>query len=255
MTRSREQAAELATQLEAQGATVIEWPVIRIIEPDDWEPADRAIDALTTYDWIVFTSNNGVERFFGRLDSRGLDARALCGIAIAAVGKGTASRLDRHGIRADYVPAQFVAEGILQGFYERGVGSGTRILIPRALEAREVLPDTLREWGAHVDVAPVYRTVRGEMAPEAARQLADGHVDAVTFTSASTVKNLVALLEESLGSAEDARSALGNAVLASIGPVTSEELRAAGLEATLEADPHSIPGLVEALAAHLGPQK
>jgi len=165
VTRTREQAAELAGGLEALGATVLAWPVIRIVDPEDWRPADDAIRSLGTYDWAVFTSTNAVDRFFDRLTVAGQDARALSGVAIAAVGTSTAAHLEAHGVRADYVPSKFVAEGVLEGFIERGVGAGSRILVPRALEAREILPDTLREYGATVDVVPVYRNIVGEPDP------------------------------------------------------------------------------------------
>ena len=148
VTRSRAQAGALSGRLAELGATVVEFPVIKLVDPEDWTPVDTAIEGLSSYDWIVFTSANAVERFFERLWARERDARALAGSSVAAVGPATAARCMDFGIRPDYVPEDFRAEGLLDGFIERGVSAGSRVRPPRALEGREVLPDTLRERGA-----------------------------------------------------------------------------------------------------------
>ncbi len=165
------------------------------------------------------------------------------------VGSGTARRLAEHGIEPDVMPAEFRGEGLVEAFREAGAGPGWRILIPRAAEAREVLPDTLRAMGATVDVVPVYRTVRAQPDAEAFESLRAGAVDAVTFTSPSTFKQFVGVLAQA---GMDAGAFLRGVVTASIGPVTSDAMRAGGLEPTVEAKESTIPGLVAVLAEVLG---
>lgn len=245
VTRARHQVRELASALEERGAEVLEFPVIKTLDPEDWAPADEAIVNLTVYDWVVFTSANAVHRFFERLALYDRDARALAGIRVAAVGRATADHLHGRGIRADYVPGDFRAEGLIEGFFDRGVGKNSRVLIPRALEAREVLPETLRERGARVDVVPVYRTVTGEGNPATLERMADGGIDVVTFTSPSTFRGFLTLIA---GTA--ARDVLTAAALASIGPVTSDAVRELGSEVDIEADPYTVAGLVAAICRY-----
>jgi uroporphyrinogen III methyltransferase/synthase len=245
VTRARAQAAELADLLAAEGAEVLELPTIRIAEPDDWGPADAAIAGLDSYDWIVFTSANAVRAFVDRLAVRGLDPSALAGASVAAVGPSTAAKLAESGVSAAFVPDEHRAEGVLAGLLERGVGAGSRVLLPRALEAREVLPDELRRSGAEVDVAPVYRTVPGEGDPAVLERLRARAVDAITFTSASTARRLVEMLGD-----VDRAGALHGVVTASIGPVTSDALRSLGLGVDVESADSTVPGLVRALVGH-----
>jgi uroporphyrinogen III methyltransferase/synthase len=162
---------------------------------------------------------------------------------VAAVGPATAAALGGHGIVPDFVPDEYVGEGLLEGLCLRGVGPGTRILLPRALEAREVLPEGLRERGARVDVVPAYRTVPGAGDPTALEALKAGEVDAVTFTSSSTVKGFLDLVGE---------TDLSGVTIAAIGPVTAETARAAGLEVAVEPAEYTVPALVEALGKHFG---
>ena len=243
VTRSRAQAGALSHRLEELGARVVEFPVIQLVDPDDWRPADAAIAALSTYDWLVFTSANAVERFFERLWAEERDARALAGLLVTAVGPATAARCMDFGVRPDYVPEDFRAEGVIEGFAERGVGEGSRVLLPRALNAREILPDTLRERGAVVDVVPVYRTVPAQPDPAALEALASGGVDVVTFTSPSTACNFMAVLKTA------GVELPASAVIASIGPVTSEAAVELGLSVGIEAVESTVPDLVEAIAA------
>ncbi|MDP2401699.1 MAG: uroporphyrinogen-III synthase [Actinomycetota bacterium] len=244
VTRAKHQARELIELLEAAGAEVLAFPVIETVEPEDWGPADEAIRNLEVYDWVVFTSANAVRCFFDRLAHHGSDARQLAGCRVAAVGSSTETRLAARGILADFVPDDFRAEGLLEGFAERGVGSGVRVLVPRALEAREVLPETLRERGALVDVVPVYRTVRGQGDPVALARMARGDVDVVTFTSPSTLRHFLAIAAET-----PARDALDGTALASIGSVTSDAARELGLRVDIEANPFTVQGLVTAIEA------
>ncbi|PKQ38005.1 MAG: uroporphyrinogen-III C-methyltransferase [Actinobacteria bacterium HGW-Actinobacteria-1] len=247
VTRSRAQASALTDALEDLGAEVLEFPAIKVVDPESFEPVDDAIRNLDLYSWLVLTSVNGVERFFDRLEYADKDARALAGLRVAAIGPATAAACIARGVRPDYVPDEYRAEGVLEGLCERGVGAGTNVLLARALEAREVLPEKLRERGARVDVVPVYRTIVGEGEPGVLDRLRDGDIDAVTFTSSSTVTNFITLTE-----GIDLADALKGALVASIGPITSDTARAAGLTVGVEAEEYTIPGLVTAVAKHFG---
>ncbi len=229
VTRAREQASELRARLEALGAEVLELPTIRI------EPVDFELPDLDSYRWVVFTSVNGVAAFFDRgLAAADLDARALGGMQVAAIGPGTADELGRRGVAVDVVPERFVAEGLLEVFPAPGTG-GVGILLPRAEEARDVLPDGLAERGYEVDVLPVYRTVRADPDPDALEAVRRGEVDVITFTSTSTVRNL----REVAGVLSGPRPAV-----VSMGPVTSATAREVGFDVTAEAAEHTIDGLV-----------
>jgi uroporphyrinogen III methyltransferase/synthase len=191
----------------------------------------------------VFTSANGVRAFFERgLDAAGLDARALGGLRLAAIGPGTAAALEARGLRPDLVPERFVAESLLDAF--PGLATpGERVLLARAEQARDVLPEGLGERGYLVDVLAVYRTVRTEPDPSVVEQIRAGKVDAVTFTSSSTVTNFVDAIGELTGP---------QPLVISIGPVTSATASERGLRVDAEADPHTIEGLVRAVAEALG---
>jgi uroporphyrinogen III methyltransferase/synthase len=249
VTRSREQASALTERLEELGAEALEFPTIQVVEPEDWRPVDEVVRRVGDYDWIVFTSVNGVEAFFDRLEQVDLDARALARAQVAAIGPATAARCIDRGVRPDYVPEEYRAEGVLEGFLERGVGAGTKVLLPRALEAREVLPETLRERGATVDVVAVYRTVLGSGGGSVLERLSEGEVDVVTFTSSSTVRNFVELAK---GGGLDLAAAMKDVLVASIGPITSDTCRELGLTVGVEADEFTIPGLVQAVLEALG---
>jgi len=247
VTRSRAQASALSSELRDLGAQVLEFPTIEIVDPEDFEPVDSAIRNLDVYHWLVLTSVNGVHRFFDRLEYADKDGRALAGLRIAAIGPSTAAACMEHGIRPDFVPDEYRAEGVLEGLCERGVGKDTRVLLARALEAREVLPEKLAERGAHVDVVPVYQTVLGAGDPAVMERIASGDVDVVTFTSSSTVRNFVELTD-----GIDLAGALSETLIASIGPITSETARELGLTVGAEAEEYTIPGLIETVLGHLG---
>jgi uroporphyrinogen III methyltransferase / synthase len=237
VTRARAQASGLAARLAALGAEVVELPAIRIVPRIDSEQVRKAVNDLHSYALVCLTSANGVELLFEAMADAGLDARALASATIAAIGPGTAAALERHGIRADVVPERFVAESLAQALAEVPL-RGKPALVARAAEARDVLPEALREQGAEVDVVALYETVAEEPAP-AAVEAAQG-ADYLTFTSSSTVRNLVAALDGRLPS---------KARVVSIGPVTSVAARDAGLEVAVEAERHDVDGLVEALLA------
>jgi uroporphyrinogen III methyltransferase/synthase len=246
VTRSREQASALTTQLEMLGAQCIEAPAITIKPLTDYSRIDAAMDELSAYDWVIFTSVNGVEQFFNRLYDRNLDARALGGCKIAAIGSATAGALERRGIFADIIPGEFRAEGIVLALADT-VKPGTKVLIPRAAVARDVLPDKLAEYGAHVDVVPVYTTETGDTNGEAlATMLAAGEIDLVTFTSSSTVTNLLKLLGQ--GGAE----LLRKVKTACIGPITAGTCLANGIQPTVISEEYTIPGLVAAITELYG---
>ncbi|MBC7805856.1 MAG: uroporphyrinogen-III C-methyltransferase [Akkermansiaceae bacterium] len=218
VTRAREQASALSEKLRLLGAEPIEFPTIRIEPPTDgYAGLDAAIEAFASgYDWLVFTSANGVVHTFDRLFVRGQDARAFGAMKIAAIGTATADALRERGIVADFVPTEFVAEAVLAQFPEPVAGK--RILLARAAEAREVLPDTWREQGATVDVVSAYRGVVATEGAEQIRELMEnGEMDIITFSSSSTVRNFVEAMEGTPISE--------GVILAAIGPVTAETCR------------------------------
>jgi len=247
VTRTLEQSAALADPLEALGADVISLPVIAIVDPDDWMPADRALAALSTYDWVVFSSTNAVTQFLDRMEAHGLGISVLDDVKVAVVGSATADRLADAGRKADLIPEDFRGEGLIASFRGLGAGPGWRVLIPRALEAREILPDTLRELDCEVDVVPVYQTVRAQPDAEALSYLNDGSVDVVTFTSPSTVYHFVAILDEA---GVDADWVMESILTASIGPVTTDALEDLGYRADIEAPVSTIPVLIESIVEH-----
>jgi uroporphyrinogen III methyltransferase/synthase len=260
VTRARAQASGLATTLRGLGAEVVELPAIRIEPRIESDEVRRAIGRIGAgeYALICVTSPNGARLLFEALSTAGLDARALGGKAkkkqvgdegsgagdesetqgaaiVAAIGPGTARALAEHGIAADVIPERFVAEALVEALADVDV-DGKSVLVARAAEARDVLPDALRERGAEVDVVTLYETVRE--APDAAAIEAAQSADYVTFTSSSTVHNLTEALSDRFPS---------RARIVSIGPITSEAARAAGLEVALEAERHDVDGLVTAL--------
>jgi uroporphyrinogen III methyltransferase/synthase len=240
VTRAREQASALRIRLEELGAEVIELPTIAI------EPLPVALPDLTTVTWLVFTSANGVHGFFARgLAERGRDARALGTVRVAAIGPGTAGALAHHGVTPDLVPERFVAESLLDAFPP--ALTGDRVVLARAEHARDVLPEGLERLGYAVEVLPVYRTVTATPDAGDLARVRDGAVDAITFTSSSTVTNFCDLVDD---------LPHPRPRIVSIGPITTEAVHRCALDlaVTAEADPHSIDGLVAALVALLVPR-
>ena len=240
VTRARAQASELTKKLEAQGAKVIEAPAIKIVPASDYAPLDNAIQRLAEYKWLVFTSANGVDYFFERLLNAGKDARALANVKLAAIGSATAQALAGRGLTADLVPSAYKAEELAEALAGEIV-QGDKILIARAKVAREVLPESLRKLGAEVDVAVAYETVADcDNKDELLAALQDGGASIVTFTSSSTVTNLLKILDGK-------KELLQNAALAAIGPVTADTLRKHGLNPAIEAEKYTIDGLMQAI--------
>jgi uroporphyrinogen III methyltransferase / synthase len=247
VTRPRAQAPALCDLLETEGAEVVAFPTIRLAPPAEYGPVDRAIGELGEYRWIVFTSQNGVVAFLGRMEVLGRDIRSLRRVRIAAIGPGTAGMLRARGLEVALAPREFRAEALVDAFAREDL-RGARVLLPRASSARSVLPDGLRGLGARVDVVAVYRTeAEREHDPESRAHLLHGRIDAVTFTSSSTVRNFFELL------GGEASRVLRGALVACIGPVTAATARDCGLEVGVVADTYTIPGLVLALRTALGP--
>lgn len=240
VTRARAQASALTQKLEEQGAKVIEVPAIKIVPAADYAPLDKAISALSEYKWLVFTSANGVEYFFQRLKKAGKDARALASVKLAAIGSATAQALADHGLTADLVPSAYKAEELAEALTGQ-ITAGDKILIARAKVAREVLPESLRKIGAQVDVVTAYETVADcDNKEELLEALSDGSASVVTFTSSSTVTNLLQVLG-------DKKDLLQNAALAAIGPVTAATMESNGLTPAISAAEYTIDGLVAAI--------
>lgn len=239
VTRARNQASKLTEKLERLGARCIEAPAIFIADPsDNFAKLDAAIKEITTYNWLIFTSTNGVDQFFKRLAFHKLDARILHNAKIATIGEATAKRLNKYGLCADKVPKVFMAEGIIKSLAPF-IKEGTKILIPRANKAREVLPLELMKLGAEVNVVPAYETKMADTNKKYVQELfTDGKIDLVTFTSSSTVENLIKILDNNQNLLKDVK-------IASIGPITSNALRKNNLEVDVEAEEFTIKGLVK----------
>lgn len=245
VTRAREQASDLKRLLEESGAQVLQFPTIEIAPPESWDSLDRVIEALGDYQWVIFTSTNGVKSFFERLQEKGKDARALAGCMIAAVGDTTAADLKSRGIAADLVPEKFQSTALLPllNADQRGV----RTAVIRAAEGRDELIDELRKRGGTVDLALAYRTKAADYDIEELRQLiASDAVDVVTFTSASTVEHFFLKL-----TLEERARVNAQAILASIGPTTSEAIRRHGKSADIEATTASVQALHDAIVENL----
>jgi uroporphyrinogen III methyltransferase/synthase len=246
VTRARSQAASLAERLAVVGAEVIEMPATRI-EALDPAPLRKVIARLSDYEWVIFTSQNGVRIVWDELRAGGRDARALAGLKIAAVGPATAEALLDRGLAVDVVPpsGRFVAEGLLDALRDRLDVRGARVLYAAAEGARETLPDGLEELGATVDHVAIYRSVPdGTGAARLRERLLDGDADLVSFTSASAVNAFVAAVGD---------DAARRVPTASIGPITSAAARDAGLDVDVEATESTIPGLVAAIVRHFAP--
>lgn len=247
VTRAKTQASELSDLIRAQGGDPIECPTIDFVPPDDWAEVDEAIDQLATYQWLVLTSVNGVKAFMQRLWHLGHDARALAGLQVCCIGPRTAEEVRRFGIDADLVPETFQAEGLIEVLKRAGV-SGQRVLIARAAQAREVLPEELERSGAFVRVVKVYKTVVPAIERERVQQLFREHsIDVVTFASSSTVRNFSQLFD----GAHDLKKRLNGTIIASIGPITAETIRETGLDVHVMAARNTIPALVQSLVDYV----
>ena len=241
--RPPHQAASTAKLIRERGAEPVLVPVIEIFPPSDPQPLRAAIADLASYQWVLFTSANGVDRFFSALFDANLDARALGSAKLGVIGPKTAAALVPYGVRADLVAKEFVGEGLAKAVLESTVGSAPRVLIPRAEVAREQLPESLRANGLKVNVVPAYKTVgiSGAEAEALASMLRNGQVDIATFTSSSTVTSTV----QALG--VDAKEILGQVTVASIGPITTKTALDLGITVHISAEQFTVPGLLDAI--------
>lgn len=242
VTRARSQALSLAQRIESLGGEVVEFPTIEIRPPESYGALDQAIYQIANYDWLIFTSVNGVEQFLNRFEKLGKNIANLAGIEVGAIGPETARRLTAAQIEPTLVPKQYQAEGILDELISETV-LGKRILIPRAAKARDILPETLRRWGARVDVVEAYQTVLPQVDVSAlCRLLREGTIDMITFTSSSTATNFAIMLR-----GQDLPRLLSRAVVACIGPITRKTVEDLGMRPEIVSEEFTIPGLVRAM--------
>ena len=242
VTRSRGQASAFAEMLTDRGATTVEFPTIDVVPPSSWAELDNAIDMIESFQWVIFTSANAVRFFFERLRSRGKDIRLLKGVSICTVGPKTAESIEQYGLRADLIPSEFKAEGVLAALGGANV-KGRKFLIPRAKVAREVIPGRLRELGAEVTVATAYENVKPTSDVERVRKLLqEKKIAAVTFTSSSTVHNFVEILGQ-----KEYKSLLDNVAIACIGPVTAKTAEEYGIKTDIMPKEYTIPAFIDAM--------
>jgi uroporphyrinogen III methyltransferase / synthase len=243
VTRPRAQASKLGRMLQQEGAEVIHYPAIEIVDPPSWDEVDRAVEKLASgdYAWVAFSSPNGVERFFDRFVRLGYDARSFRA-RVAAVGTATAELLSEYAIRADLIPGRFTAEAMSDAI---GRGEG-RVLLPRPVAAPRKVSQVLEELGWTCEEVPVYRTVTASDSPEAHR-VRSGDFDILTFASSSAVRNLVAALGPPSEFMEN-----GEKIVSCIGPVTSHTALELGFKVDVVPDMHTTEGLVSALIDHVG---
>ncbi len=238
VTRARDQALEFSNLLTSCGAEVVPFPTLQIVPPSDWTKLDTAIEQMEDYDTIVFTSVNGVRAFRKRLYSLGGDLRLLEGITLCAIGSRTAQEIEGWGLRIDLVPTEFKAEGVLEVLEEKGI-RGRRFLIPRAAEAREILPDEIKKRGGEVCVAPAYQAFRPSYdAQQIEFLLTKQKIDVVSFASSSTLRNFIEIIGE-----ERMRSWLKARVIACIGPITAGTAREFGLKVNIMPKRYTFPDL------------
>lgn len=253
VTRTREQASELVAGLEEAGANCLEYSTINIAPPDSYDILDSELERLNEYHWILFTSLNGVKYFFERLYARGMDARDLKGPDLAVVGKSTADALLTYGVNADLIPSVFTGEGLAESLLDQGI-EGRNILIPRAQQAREILPETLRGAGAQVTVAPVYQNVPPKGRKEALRaELETGTVDMITFTSSSTVRNFLTMIDAA--DHEELLRLLSGVKIAAIGPITAKTVTDNGLRVDIQPREYTIPAMVAEIVQYFTERK
>jgi len=240
ITRPEEQSREFAALLRDAGARPVFFPTIKIVPPECYDALDGAIENIDTYNWIIFTSANGVKYFFERLRQQARDIRDLKGVKLCTIGPATAAAVERMGIKVDLVPDRFISEGVVTAFEGMSL-SGQRVLIPRAEVARDIIPAGLTRLGACVDVVTAYKTVSsGRDRAELLDLIARGKVDVLTFTSPSTVTNFITIMGAEWTTPEDLK-------IACIGPVTEAAANTAGMRTDIVQGPYVIAGLVEAI--------
>ncbi len=245
ITRAREQASDLTWLLSDLGAECLECPTIKVQPPDDLKPMDMAIKNLSSYDWLIFTSVNGVKFFFERLFAKGMDVRALHHLRTATIGPATAKKLMGFGLNSDIIPQTYRAESIIEAFSKKEI-SGGKILLPRAKEARPILPIELGKMGAVVDEVAAYCTNKvTDGANLLLKNLQEKKIDLITFTSSSTVNNFRELLPS-----ENFKTLLAGVTIASIGPITAQTAEKSGFDVHIVAKSFTIKGLCQAICEY-----
>ena len=245
VTRAHTQSLEFIQRLEELGGDVIEFPTIEIQPAENFAALDEALGKIERYDWLIFTSVNSVEPFLSRLRAADKTVVSLAKLNVGAIGPKTAKQLALAGMKVDLVPTRYQAEGILD-LLDPEMMRGKRVLIPRAAKARDVLPETLRNWGASVDVVEAYRTIAPTGDSSAVRLLLrQGKVDLISFTSSSTVSNFSQLFDGAKLS-----EILGNTVVACIGPITAKTVEELGGHADIVADEFTVGGLIQAIVIY-----
>ncbi len=248
VTRTRSQASELIAGLEEYGADCFECSTINIQPMDSYETLDIELERIKEYHWIIFSSLNGVNYFFKRLFEKGMDSRDLKGPDIAVVGKATADLLHSYGIHADLIPSVFTSEGLAESMLDQGV-EGRNVLIPRAMKGREILPETLRGAGAQVTLAPVYKNIPPQGRKDELRdELETGKVDMVTFTSSSTVRNFLRMVDAK--DEGELKLLLEGVKIAAIGPITAKTVTDNGLTVDVQPEKHTIPAMMDAIVGY-----
>ncbi len=250
VTRTREQASELVDRLNDLGAECLEFPTIRIAPPSNWSKLDQAIQRIEDYHWIFFTSPNGVRFFMDRMDHLHLDLRSLKGTKIGVIGPATAQALSEYHLKADLIPERFQAEHLLEALSQIPLAN-QKILIPRAEQAREILPEGLRQMGAEVLVVSAYQTLPAlEGKEQLEEKMAQGLIDCLTFTSSSTVVNFLALFTR-----QEILYLLKKITVACIGPITAQTATSNGLSVQIVAEEYTIPGLVASIEKYYSPSQ
>jgi uroporphyrinogen III methyltransferase/synthase len=244
VTRAITQSRKFTELLQEEGAQVIEFPTIDVAPLRTWSRIDKAIETLGNYNWLIFTSVNGVNFFFQRLRKKKNDVRDLKGIRIAAIGEETKNEINKIGINVDLIPEEFRAEGLIK-LFERIDMKGKQVLIPRAKIARELLPMKLRKMGARVDVITVYETkMPGKPKIDKVRKLLiNGFIDVITFTSSSTAKNFFSMIGRD-------KKIISRSTIACIGPITAETIRSFGSEPEIIAGTYTVQGLTKEVSTY-----
>ena len=245
VTRSREQASDFSVLLEKYGAEPIEFPTIETVPPKDWKEVDRTIKNLSKYDWAIFTSVNGVKYLIERLKKQGKDIREFKGIKICAIGPATAKAIEDLGIRVDLLPKEYRAEAIIAGLGKNKI-KGKSFLLPRALKAREVLPEEIKRLGGKIDVVAAYRTIKPKEKTDGMRKmLQQKEIDVITFTSSSTVENFVSMFQKG-----EAPGLLEGITVACIGPITKDTASVLGIKTDIMPEKYTIPALTDAIGEY-----
>ncbi len=247
VTRPRAQAVALCQLLQSSGADVVAVPTVEIVEPEEWTPVDAAVRCLSSYELAIFTSANGVERFLGRMQAQGQAEEDLGALQLVAIGPATAEALRSRGLDVQIVPEEYRAEGVVDAVVaDRSAGlEGLRVLLPRALKARAVLPDRLRELGATVDVVPVYRSIIPPGTGPRLQEAFEERLDLVTFTSSSTVDHFIQLVGPG-----QVQELLARTVVACIGPITAGTATRGGLQVTVLPQDYTVESLHRAVVRY-----